>query len=159
MGVLHDYFRAPGAATVVALMDRHDADSPETIEGWPTEVVAVKNIDPGVALGQLVGFVLGEPWTPGLVDDRLVWPGGQDPDLLVEHEGPWVRELGDQARDALAGVADDRVPELAARWVRIEEISWPGAPDDALVPLLTDLVALARAARAADEHLYCWTCL
>ncbi|MDI6097126.1 hypothetical protein QLQ12_00700 [Actinoplanes sp. NEAU-A12] len=159
MGVLHDYFRAPDAAAVVDLMDRHDADSPATVEGWPTGVVEAKGIDAGVALGQLIGFILDEPWTAGLVGGRLIWPAEQDPDLLTAHEGPWVEELGDRARDALAGLGDARIPELAARWARIEELRWPGAPDDVLVPCLTELVTLAGEARDAGEHLYCWTWL
>ncbi|BEL08034.1 hypothetical protein Q0Z83_062250 [Actinoplanes sichuanensis] len=158
MGVMYDYFRGPDAATVTDLMDRTDADPPGTIEEWVTEVVDVKWLDAAVCVGALCAFIAGVGRAAGSSGIRLVWPV-LDPEDLMEHQGPWVEQLTDEMRDTLAGVDDGRIPELAARWVRIEEIYRPGAADDELVPVVTDLVALARAARAGGEHLYCWVCL
>ncbi|MEU4164515.1 hypothetical protein [Actinoplanes sp. NPDC026670] len=158
MGVLYDYFRGPGAAIVTDLMDRTDADPPGVIDELVTEVVDAKGLDALVCVGALCSFVVGGSRTAGTFRTRLVWPV-LDPEDLMEHQGPWVEQLSDGMRDTLAAVDDDRIPELAARWVRIEEINWPGAADDVLVPVVTDLVALARAAQAAGDHLYCWSSL
>jgi hypothetical protein len=158
MGVLFDYFRGPEAATVAEWMDWNDGGPPGGIDAWVTEVVDVKTLDPTVCVGALCAFIVGVRWAERATGGRLVWPV-LDHEELMEHQGPWVEQLSDEVRDALAGVGDDRIPELAARWVRIEEVRWPDAPDDALVPVVTDLVALARAARPAGQHLYCWISL
>ncbi|MFH8379328.1 hypothetical protein ACH4E7_00035 [Kitasatospora sp. NPDC018058] len=71
--------------------------------------------------------------------------------------GPWVTELDDATRDALAGVPDARVPEAVAQWALAEE--WGGADPADLLPLAEELIALARRARTAGERLYCWICL
>jgi hypothetical protein len=158
MGVLCDYFRGPDAATVTDLMERHDGDSPATIDEWAVAVVDAKGLDPAVCLDALCSFIVGVEWAGRRAGGRLIWPV-LNGEALMEHEGPWVELLDDAVRDALAGVDDDRILELAARWVRIEEIHRSGAPDDELVPVLTELVALARATRAAGDHLYCWMSL
>ena len=150
MGVLYDYFRAAGAATVVRLMDENDGGSPDQVE-----LVDAKGIDPVVMVGQLVGFILGEPWSTDLVASSLVWPSR---DVIDEHEGPWVEELGDRVRDALAGIDGSRIPELATRWSGIEEFHGH-ADEEFLAECIAELAALARHARDANEHLYCWSCL
>ncbi|GIF72511.1 hypothetical protein [Asanoa siamensis] len=61
-------------------------------------------------------------------------------------------------RDALAGLSDEQLPELAVRWAAIEEFGG-FVPADVLVGTMGELAGLARRARAAGEHLYCWICL
>jgi hypothetical protein len=159
MGMLYDYFRAADVPAVIRLMERSDC-GPVAVSGTAQLVDAVdaKGIDPHVVLGKLVSFILNVPWAVDLVETRLVWPAGSDAD--ADYEGPWTVAIGDRARDALAGIPDAEVPELAARWVRIEELSGFGElSPDALVSVLTVLIALARRASAADEHLYCWMSL
>ncbi|MEU8241258.1 hypothetical protein AB0C07_23685 [Actinoplanes missouriensis] len=153
MGVLYDYFRAPSVAAVRAHMDENEADSPLLGD---FDGLALKTIDPSVILGQLVAFAMGREWGTDLVDDRLAWPenGEQDP----EHEGPWVTVLDDRVRDVLAGIAADRVPELAERWAAVEEFG--GFADaDYLREVITDFTALATRAREQGESLYCWMTL
>ncbi|MEV6302781.1 hypothetical protein AB0M02_25435 [Actinoplanes sp. NPDC051861] len=150
MGVLYDYFRAADAATVVRLMAENDGGSPDEVE-----LVDAKGIDPVVSLGKLIGFIVDEPWSVDLVRSSLVWPSG---DELEEHEGPWVEELGDRTRDALAGLDPARIPELATRWAGIEEFSGY-ADNELLASGITEMAALARNARDAGEHLYCWSSL
>lgn len=154
MGVMHDYFRAPGDSAVVDAMDRDEGGPPGS---WADGVVDTKFLDPAVVVGQLIAFIRDVPFSTGVARSRLIWPADPDPEFLMEHQGPWVEALEDATRDTLAGAVD--LPELAARWLRIEELDWPGASGDTLLPILTDLVALARDARAAGQHLYCWSSL
>src|SRR5690349_9214251 len=98
---LFDYFRAPDAAAVRRVLDADDGSTPV---GTAFDGVEVKGVDPTVVLGKMIAAIRQVPWSPDLVDDRLVWPAGgeEDPDF----EGPWVTELDTSVRDALAQ-ADD----------------------------------------------------
>lgn len=156
MGVLYDYFRAADDATVEKLM--------EVTDGGPlldrrdgrkvTDGIGTRNIDPAVVLGQLLAFARDVPWAVGLVAMTIVWPDGPQ----AAPDDPWVARLDDATRDGLADITDDQLPSLADEWGQIAELSY-GAdlPPDAMLPLLTDLVALARRAQAANEALYCWS--
>ncbi|MEV7600412.1 hypothetical protein AB0O91_23860 [Kitasatospora sp. NPDC089797] len=169
MGVLTDYFRAPDAAAVVRVLELADGSCPVSAAGF--DGVGAKRIDPGVVLGQLVAAIRAEPWRVDLVAETPVWPttpppGPDGPDgpaggAVGEEDpwatGPWVTELDDATRDALADAADDRIPEAVRRWAEAEE--WGGADPADLLPSAEQLVALARRARAAGERLYCWICL
>ncbi|MFG2913396.1 hypothetical protein ACGF0D_10960 [Kitasatospora sp. NPDC048298] len=164
MGVLTDYFRAADAATVVRALEPTDGGLPPLGADGSFDGVAAKGVDPDVVLGQLLAAVLGEPWHVDLVTETAVWPTTTPPGpsgLADEDDpwatGPWVTELGGATRDALAGVPDDRIPEVVARWAEAEE--WDGADPADLLPLAEELIALARRARAAGEQLYCWICL
>jgi hypothetical protein len=158
MGVLYDYFRAPSDDVVVALMDKHDGDSPGGIDGWATPVVDLKAVDPSIVLSQLVGFVAGRLSPAVSARDRLVWPAGGEND--VEHQGPWVTRLADEVRDALAGLDEARLVEVATAWTGIEEFRhYDDNTVESSAGIITLLVGLARGARDAGEHLYCWICL
>ena len=153
MGVLFDYFRAPGEAEVRQHLDENDAFSPvpATFDG-----IELKTIDPAVILGQLVGFVIGRQWSTELVNDRLIWPvdGEQD----TAHEGPWVSVLDNRTRDVLADIPADRVPELAEQWSTVEEFGGFADPEF-LRDVVADFTALAARARENGESLYCWISL
>jgi hypothetical protein len=143
---MYDYFRAAGPDAVVAMMD-------DTTGASVPDAVETKWIDPFVVLGQIIAFSLDEPWSIRLVGGGLLWPrGGRDP----EYDGPRVTSIGDRARDALADITEDRMPDLAERWSRVPELSGFGMTPDDLQPLLHDLVVLARTARANGQSLYCW---
>ncbi|WP_026341669.1 hypothetical protein [Actinomadura atramentaria] len=154
MGVLFDYFRAPDGETALRLLDEGDGvpNGPATIAGL--DALDAKGIDPHIALGELIGLIRAAPESADLVRTRFLWP----PDgTEAQHEGPWLEELDDRIRDALAGAEDRALPSVAEEWVRIEE---PGEVDTApALRFVESLVALARRARQANDHLYCWTCL
>ncbi|MEU9041825.1 MULTISPECIES: hypothetical protein [unclassified Kitasatospora] len=170
MGVLTDYFRAPDAATVVRALERAGGGRPDFDDGSGAgfgagfDGVEAKRIDPDVVLGQLVAAIRREQWHPDAVPETPVWPttpppgpSGPDGEDDPWASGPWVTELGDAARDTLAGVPDERVPKVVAQWALAEE--WDGADPSDLQPLAEELIGLARRARAAGEQLYCWICL
>lgn len=153
MGSFYDYFRAPDADAVKSLMESLDG-APLLREGYdpPVEVVDVKIADPDVILGQLVGFVLNTPWEVDLMDTQLVWPSEAE----AAYSEQLTVSIGDRARDALASIEDAQLPELAARWAGVEELSYyTDMGPQATMPYLTDLVGLTRRAKTNGEHLYC----
>src|SRR5204862_5793274 len=128
----------------------------------------LKSIDPIVIVGQLVAAAADVEYTVDTVrttgvwsPDITPWPGMEDGEPTPDSDwegvtGPWVEELDDRARDVLADVEDSRVANLAEQWARIEEFgaSTTGAE---LEPIVEDLIGLARRARKAGDHLYCWS--
>jgi hypothetical protein len=171
VGILNDYFRAPDAASAARVAELpagpcgpRDYDAQPTFDG----IEAKGGVDPSVVLGQLVALIRGVRWTPELASTEWVWPPEEQlPDVALSPtseeepavEGAWVEELGVEVRDTLASVEDARLPELAARWAQIEEFPRYTDTASAALELATDLIALARRARAAGDRLYCWTCL
>lgn len=154
VGVLYDYFRAADDAAAIRLIEDHDG-GPVAVRGDDSTVDAIdlKGIEPAVTLGKLVSFVRGISWEVDLVGLRLLWSGH-------EQEGPWLMSLDNATRDTLATIADAQMPELAARWGRIEELAWADPlPDGQMLPVIEEVVALAQRARDAGENLYCWCCL
>jgi hypothetical protein len=150
MGVLYDYFRAPGDEEAAAVADR--PGGPLTSNGAALDGVAARGIDPVVTLGQLLAFIRGVTWNPELVE--------ADPLARSTRSEAWVERLGEPVRDWLAGAADDALPEIVVKWSQVEDLSLADGTDEAqLLALVIDLVALARRARAADQLLYCWCCL
>jgi hypothetical protein len=162
MGVICDYFRASDADyALLAIVSGPQNTDFDTVEA--------KAVDPFVMLGQLVAFIRRTPLGPNTVAARTIWPPlktkptSQDAfDRLSQNSpwrtGPWLWELNVQTRDTLALVDDARLPELAEQWARIEEF---GRLVDArnLLPLIRELVDLARKARDNREQLYCWCML
>jgi hypothetical protein len=148
------YFRAPDAATVAASLEPDgDLDGFEGTEG--------SGIDPAVVLGRLVAAINEVRWSVDLVGDRPIWPdpGPDGPDEFYDPlaEGPMVCELNVGARDALASLTDERLPDVVAQWARSEELAGVNADD--LMQVTVNLRELSRRAKAADEMLYCWVCL
>ncbi|SPT50222.1 Uncharacterised protein [Actinomadura madurae] len=164
VGVLTDYFRAADAEVVVQAMKRLDG-GPLVGTGSPAfDGVEAKGVDPAVVLGKLIGAIKQVPWSVRLVEDSVVWPTTPAPGPEGPWEeddpwatGPWVSELDNAARDALAGVRDADVSKVVAEWVQAEELH--GAHADDMEPLATELIQLARRARDAGDHLYSWVCL
>ncbi|KDN81944.1 hypothetical protein [Kitasatospora cheerisanensis] len=157
-----DYFRAADAAAVQKVMAAKDGKPAEAFES-----VRAKRIDPTTVLRRLVAAVETKEFEAGGAPDHSVWPTGPQPwptagdegeVTAVDQEdpwmtGPWVVELSDETRDTLALIDRKRLPELAARWVRAEELR--PLPTAELVQLIHRLGVLARRAKKADQHLYC----
>jgi hypothetical protein len=147
VGVLFDYFRAPDASTAAAVLER--LGGPQDPD-WPVlDAVAGKGFEPEVMMRTLQSLLTGIPY------DQL--PSG---DLLAMEgaDGPWIEQLSQELRDALADAPAGRLPAVAERWVRTEEF-WDGATAAEVLPFLGEVTALARRARQAGERLYCWMCL
>jgi hypothetical protein len=155
MGVLYDYFRATDDDAAVALMEATEGGGPAVTarEDPRLDAIDLKGIDPTVILGQLVGFARGVGWKGGPARQELLWSG-------PEEDGPWLVSIDDATRDTLASITGEQMPGLSAQWGRIEEVRVNDPlPDDAMLPVLNDIVGLAQRARRAGEHLYCWCCL
>lgn len=152
MGVLYDYFRSPSDPAAVSLMDQLRG-GPTTAGRDVVDAVDLKGIEPTVTLGRLVGLARGVPWNVDLVATELLWSGD-------EEEGPWLMSIGDAVRDTLATIANAAEPDLAERWGQTEELAWNGPlPGPQLLPVMDQITGLARRARAAGDHLYCWCSL
>ncbi|WP_117209005.1 hypothetical protein [Allorhizocola rhizosphaerae] len=138
------YFRAPDAAAALAL-----ASSSGPAPG--SDVVQANRVEPVINLGLLVSIAESVEWTPDLVAEDIITP-----DSELDNGDSWVSELADEGRDSLARIDDARIPELVDAWAEIEE--WAGDIDaEFLRSVLTELIALARHAQTANDHLYVWT--
>jgi hypothetical protein len=146
VGVLFDYFRAPDASTAAVVLER--LGGPRDPEAPPLDAVAGKGFEPAVMLRKLQSLLTGVRY------DEL--PEAEVALLAVEGEdGPWIVQLSEELRDALAGAQPSRLPAVAEQWVRTEEF-WEQPPAAEVLPFLGEVTALARRARQADERLYCW---
>jgi hypothetical protein len=148
VGVLYDYFRAPDASTAAAVLERRggpmggpDAPVLDAVDG--------KGFEPTVMMGTLQSLLTGVPYDE-LPSEGLVAMKGTD--------GPWVWQLPEELRDALADAPAGRLPAVAEQWVRTEEF-WDQVTASEVLPFLGEVTALARCARQAGERLYCWVCL
>jgi hypothetical protein len=166
MGVLTDYFRAADGATVEQAM-RADTTSPMRREpGF--DGVAFRELDEVVVLGRLLAAITGVEWASGLTESVPIyppaatepkdgdWAGLADDSPWVT--GPWVTELGEGTRHALASLDPASIPAVAAGWAAAEEFDGQLNPA-AAEQIIADLQGLARRAEEAGERLYCWTCL
>jgi hypothetical protein len=147
VGVLFDYFRAPDASTAAAVLER--LGGPRDPEAPPLDAVAGKGFEPEVMLRKLQSLLTGVPYEE-LPEAELVAMEGED--------GPWIMQLSEELRDALADAQASRLPVVAERWVRTEEF-WDQATATEALPFLGEVTALAGRARRAGERLYCWICL
>jgi len=158
MGIINDYFRAADADHAMLAI----VSGPRSV-GFDT--VEAGGIDPTVVLGQLLAFIRRTPWSPDTVTMQPVWPppktkpNSKDaydrlPESSPWRTGPWLHALNVETRDALASVDDARVPEVADQWARIEEFRGTES-GDSLLPLIKELVDLARRAQKNSEPLYC----
>ncbi|WP_073809209.1 hypothetical protein [Kitasatospora sp. CB01950] len=154
-----DYFRAADETAVRTVLADKEGKPAEAFES-----VRARRIDPTTVLRRLVAAVEIKEFEAGGTPDRSVWPTGPQPWVTedepteVDREnpwmtGPWVVELSDETRDVLAAIERKRLPELAARWGRAEELR-PLATAE-LVQLIHRLGVLARRAQKAQQHLYC----
>jgi hypothetical protein len=116
VGVLFDYFRAPDASTAAAVLERFAG--PRDPHAPVLDTVAGKGFEPEVMLRKLQSLLTGVPY------DEL--PEGEL--LAMEAEdGPWIVQLSEELRDALADAQPSRLPAVAEQWVRTEEF-WEQPP-------------------------------
>jgi hypothetical protein len=149
VGVLFDYFRAPDASTASLVLERVGGPTTPDLDAPVLDAVAGKGFEPEVMMRTLQSLLTGVPY-----DDL---PGGEL--LAMEGEdGPWIIQLSEELRDALADAQLSRLPAVAEQWVRTEEF-WDQATATEVLPFLDEVTALARRAQQAGERLYCWMCL
>jgi hypothetical protein len=149
VGVLYDYFRAPDASTAAAVLERvggpmggPDAPVLDAVDG--------QGIDPEVMMRTLQSLLTEVPY------DELPW--GEMLAMSDDANGPWIMQLSEELRDALADAQASRLPAVAEQWVRTEEF-WDQATAAEVLPFLGEVTAMARRARQAGERLYCWSSL
>jgi hypothetical protein len=153
MGVLYDYFRSASDAAAVSSIDELDGGPVATANGDAVDAVDLKGVDPAVILGRLVGLASGVPWKVNLVATELLW--SRD-----EEQGPWLISIGDAARDTLASISSTHLLDLSMQWGQTDELAWNGPlPEDQMMPAIGQIAGLARRARDAGHHLYCWCSL
>lgn len=160
MGVFTEYFIA----------DR-DGITDEIIDSGPDRylpedrMVLAKGIDPIVMLGQLGAQLTGTGFLE-IGDSEKSWsrssagpvpedPAERDAFLAENPVEASVEESKDLLRDAIAGIADDDIPAVAARWATIEEFG-EGVTGPQLEWFVEAMVALTRRGRDEGMHLYCW---
>jgi len=161
---IHDYFRANDAKIAMRAMRLGGPLGPNpAFDG-----VATKNINPPVILGKLSAFIRIKPWEVRTVSIAVFWSPGPEPVTKEKYNqlpedspwrhGPCLFELDNEARNTLASVDDARISQLAMMWANIVEFRGH-ARVESMVTLINDLVGLARRARDAGDHLYCWSSL
>ncbi len=149
MGVLFDYFRAPDASTAAAMLER--VGGPMGGPDAPVlDAVNGKGFEPAVMMRKLQSLLTGVPY------DKL--PSSEELLAMESEDGPWIVQLSEELRDALADAQLSRLPAVAEQWVRTQEF-WEQPPATEVLPFLGEVTALARRARQAGERLYCWICL
>ena len=147
MGVLTEYFIA-----------RDDQDAARA-HGSPTgpkragfKTAEWKSLDPVVTMATLHEVVTGQ--------NALEWIKSKPPDSTVagtDKDEHWVFRVYDDHFATLADLPEERRGDVAAKWVRSEEMNdWPL---DEARQALSELVAPAREARSSGAHLYCWVSL
>ncbi|MBP2471381.1 hypothetical protein JOF53_000253 [Crossiella equi] len=147
MGIVYDYFRAADDQDALRVVEYDAGPRFGSLPGLtPFDAVAAPGVDPVVVLGQLLAFVLAQPWHVDLVPARSLWPVA-----ATSPEPPLVFAVGRRARDVLATVCEEDLPELAGKWAGIAEL--PGWQP---LPVLTELVALAQRAVKDGDRLFCW---
>ena len=101
-------------------------------------------------LQQLAAISRGEKLGDIKIQEMQIWPEPvTDPADNVP--GPSLARLHDELRDELAAV--DVTPAVCAGWAA--EL-WGYSPDDA-ERVATGVVGIASRAKAAGQHLYCWS--
>jgi hypothetical protein len=149
VGVLFDYFRAPDASTAAAVLERVGGPTTPAPDAPLLDAVAGKGFEPEVMLRTLQSLLTGMPYEE-LREGELL--------AMEDADGPWIVQLSEELRDALAAAQPSQLPAVAEQWVRTEEF-WDQATATDVLPFLGEVTALARRARQADERLYCWMCL
>jgi hypothetical protein len=145
MGVICDYFAAPSDDLAASVIEDGPTDRFPTVEA--------KGIDPAVLMGRLQGLLSHRRFRLRRAADPMGDPLGSRDDgapVVVPMSEAWLTTLA-SASDSAAGPA-------ATEWAKAEEFG--GSVDGSdLEPLVADLIALAREARARGDRAYCWICV
>lgn len=171
MGVTYFYFSAPHAEIALERMKKENwfasFDSGEN----ENLVVPLKGIDHTVILGKLISFIRHDLGSNVSLNNKSLWPPVETKPINPEDfanlspdspwlNGPYLEMLDVEIRDSLQSVALKAVPGLAAEWANIEE--WEEREPTAernLIPIIIDLISLARKAHEKNEMMFALTIL
>jgi hypothetical protein len=115
--------------------------------------VSLTGIEPMMWMGKLEEILTGRSFDDILDDGtRKVVASRNNGERLVQR-------LTASLQDALAGMDDHSVDEVAAHWAAPDEFYGTGTDKELAASALRDLVRLVRAGRERGEMLYCWVCV
>ena len=115
------------------------------------QVLGGKGIDPGVELATLEELLTGVSW-----EDVMDGPRSGARIAATGDYEPWVASVTDELQQALAHRAADDFEQVAAAWVRSEELQFDDGDAEPLARFLRELAGLARDALNRGDRLYCW---
>jgi hypothetical protein len=149
VGMFTDYFVAtPEQAAALGDDGPADADLP-TLE--------LKWVEPAVLGSKLWAIVEDAPVRPGdtLPFDLDRFNASGKLIALSEDATSGLQQIADGFVRALAGLSDERIPAVSARWATAEEWIAPWEPGE-LDGTVEGLRDLARQVRLPDQHMYMW---
>jgi hypothetical protein len=159
MSLLCDYFAADNDTTAgtTASWPRGPSTPPAAKRGLrrhkqaepaqPLPTVALPGVEPVVMLATLEERLTGASAEQALEDNADAQVG--------EHRQVTVFRLRKTLVEALVTADDDELRDVAGPWSATDEFFGAADPEE-LGQGLVRLAALARDARTAGEHLYCW---
>lgn len=118
-------------------------------ERWPT--LECKGVEM-VKISTLFAAATGTP-----PDDDL--PGSFELAGEGRDEGPWVFRIPENIAGAIAGIAPDELPAVAARWAATEELRLDGWSAGEAAEVIGQLRGHAKKAIEARSTLFLWLSL
>jgi hypothetical protein len=161
MGLLCDYFTAASDAQAEETIDwiGGPGDAPQDgglVRGSKVAArpaVSLPGIEPAMWMGKLEEILTGRPF-----DDILHDATGK---VIASRDGGELQvvSLTASLQEALAGIDDETVDEVAAQWAAPDEFYGTGTDTELAASALRNLIRLVRAGRDRGEALYCWVCV
>jgi hypothetical protein len=147
--VFCDYFSASDDAAAVRVLD--EPGGPDTAA---FDVVALKGIDPVVAMARLEAILTGCAY-----EEAAKRPRSGELLSSPEAEDAFVVSVSDTLREALAAASPEALAEAAGSWAETDELRKDGVTSGTAAEVLVSLSALAGRASAESQRLYCWLAL
>jgi len=140
MGILSDFFIADGS-TVPNYDGGEEFDT--------TDKCQFKGLSP-LQGGQFLAVLRGQEYVVDMVSEFKL--------VTLEDAEDWTMSVPQDMVDKLATIQNDQISDIAAQFANAtrEELGW--SPDD-FIPVVTELVALARRAIETNKSMYLWNCL
>ncbi|MEU2395745.1 hypothetical protein [Streptomyces sp. NPDC007369] len=145
---LCDYFSAADDQAALAVAERTGGPAEAALD-----VVFLKNIDPVVAIAQLEAIL-----TDCTYEEASRRPRAGQLLSSPEDDGRLVISVSDSLAEALAEATRADLERVAEPW-SMPELQQSKVDVFNALDVLEAMAGLARRARAADMHLYCWSSL
>lgn len=143
---LCDYYSAADDQAALAVAERTGGPAQAALD-----VVFLKNIDPVVAIAQLEAIL-----TDCTYEEASQRPRAGQLLSSSEEEGRLIISVSDSLADALARATRADLERVAEPWSLTAELQQSKVDVFNALDVLEAMAGLARRARAADMHLYCW---